>query len=160
MKYELIKKIHNISTCENLTPEEVERLCEPFFKELLHLLINDTTATQRKNPLTASEHEALVLKTYIDTHIDGPLDIGALSQTIYKCPSQTIRIFKKHYNTTPYNYHSEARINEAAKLLETTDLSVKDVAFRLGFNDEHYFSATFKRHTGLTPTEFRRKSLY
>lgn len=159
MKYELIKKIYNISTCENLTPDEMERLCEPFFKELLHYLITDTAATERKKVITASEHDALILKAYIDTHIDAPFDINVLSQTIYKCPSQTIRIFKKHYHTTPYAYHSEARIREAARLLETTNLSVKDVAFRLGFNDEHYFSAAFKKQTGHTPTEFRRKFL-
>lgn len=158
MKYELVKKINEILTDSSLSPSQIEERCSIYFDELLKQLLDGTTQGEKRVVRSASEHEAVVLKTYIDTHIDVPLDIDALAQTIYKCPSQTIRIFKKHYNVTPYTYHSAARIKEASRLLESTDMPIKDIAFTLGFNDEHYFSATFKKQLGFTPTEFRRKS--
>lgn len=44
---------------------------------------------------------------------------------------------------------------EAKRLLQSTDLSIKEIAFQLGFVDHAYFSNFFKSHTGATPTEFR-----
>ena len=107
---------------------------------------------------STTEPEALALKEYLDRNYNQKYDIEALSKLIYKCPSQAIRIFKKHYNVTPYTYHSSVRIREASRLLETTDLPIKDIAFQLGYSDEHYFSASFKKQMGITPSEFRRKS--
>lgn len=103
------------------------------------------------------ELEALALKEYLDQNYNQKYDINALSKLIYKCPSQTIRIFKRHYHITPYAYYSSLRVEKASELLKTTKLSVKEIAFRLGFADEHYFSAAFKQQTGLSPSEFRRE---
>ncbi|TAK32705.1 MAG: AraC family transcriptional regulator [Saprospiraceae bacterium] len=44
---------------------------------------------------------------------------------------------------------------EALRLLEETDLSVKEIAFRLGFEDASYFNRFFKKHFGKTPSEMR-----
>ena len=158
MKYELVKKINEILTDPSLSPSQIEERCSIYFDELLKQLLDGTTQGEKRVVRSASEHEAVVLKTYIDSHYKDRLDINALSQTIYKCPSQTIRIFKKRYNVTPYTYHSSVRIREASRLLETTDLPIKDIAFQLGYSDEHYFSASFKKQMGITPSEFRRKS--
>lgn len=46
---------------------------------------------------------------------------------------------------------------QAKRLLQSTDLSIKEIAFELGFVDHAYFSNSFKSHTGATPTEFREK---
>ncbi|MCH5685442.1 helix-turn-helix domain-containing protein [Niabella sp. W65] len=46
---------------------------------------------------------------------------------------------------------------EAKRLLQSTDLSIKEIAFELGFVDHAYFSNFFKSHTGATPTEFKEK---
>ena len=103
--------------------------------------------------------EAAIIKDYLDTHYSRNYDIEEVSRLIFKCPSQAIRIFKKHYNMTPFAYLSALRIKEAKRLLCSTDLSVRDIAFRLGYGDEHYFSAAFKRETGLNPTQFRKNGL-
>lgn len=105
----------------------------------------------------ADRLEAITVKEYLDQHYNKKYDIDALSKLIYKCPSQTIRIFKKYYRITPYAYYSARRLEEASDLLKNTDLTVKEIAFSLGFADEHYFSAAFKQQTGFNPSEFRKK---
>jgi AraC-like DNA-binding protein len=47
---------------------------------------------------------------------------------------------------------------EAKRLLQSTDLSIKEIAFELGFIDHAYFSNFFKNQTKATPTEFREKA--
>ena len=153
MKYELVKKIHDIIQNPLLTDDQKEERTALYFEQLLVCLLNNSFSPAN----SASEREAVILKSYIDAHYNTNFDIESLSKTIFKCPSQTIRIFKKHYDMTPYTYHCNLRMNEAKKLLTQGNFTVKDIAYRLGFNDEHYFSASFKKQTGMSPTEFRHK---
>jgi AraC-like DNA-binding protein len=66
------------------------------------------------------------------------------------------RTFALHTGLSPHQYRLQIRIGRARALLSETSLSVKEVAFRSGFDSEHYFCRLFKRKTGLTPGEWRR----
>ena len=52
-------------------------------------------------------------------------------------------------------YLTEIRIKKAKELLRMTGLRSADIGYRVGYNDPHYFSSVFKKHTGLSPIEFR-----
>ena len=64
-------------------------------------------------------------------------------------------ICKEHYGKSPKAIILEKKITEAKRLLYFTDLSVKEIAFQLGFEDSSYFSRIFKQKTNLSPTEFK-----
>ena len=49
-------------------------------------------------------------------------------------------------------------LKRAKELLRTTALRSADIAYQVGYSDPHYFSAAFKKHTGLSPTEFRQQA--
>ena len=66
--------------------------------------------------------------------------------------------FKAVAGIPPRRYAIQARIARARELLETTGLSVKEIAAQLGYDDPHYFSRCFRRHTGRTPSAVRRDS--
>jgi transcriptional regulator GlxA family with amidase domain len=66
-------------------------------------------------------------------------------------------MLKSEMNTTPYDYLLERRFAQAKSLLQSTNLLIKEIAFRCGFTDEHYFSDLFKRKCGTTPREYRTK---
>lgn len=69
---------------------------------------------------------------------------------------QMTRYFNKELGTTPIAYVLEYKIAKAKHLLfRNTHLSVKQIAFELGFTDTHYFSRLFKKVTGETPVEYR-----
>ena len=47
------------------------------------------------------------------------------------------------------------RIDRAVELLQQTDIPVREIAVRVGYTDANYFTKVFKRHLGVTPTEYR-----
>lgn len=68
-----------------------------------------------------------------------------------------IRLFRKYKKATPHEYIIRNRINAAMKILETSGASIGEVAEELGYGDRFSFSKQFKKITGLTPSEYRRK---
>ena len=102
--------------------------------------------------------EAQPLRRYLDSHVGLEVSLSALSLLIHRSPSQTIRIFHRAFHTTPYDYLMHKRVETARLLLQNTNLSVREIAMKLQFSDEHYFSNYFKKKTGMSPTRFRRGS--
>lgn len=64
---------------------------------------------------------------------------------------------KSYSGFSPVNYLITIRISEAIKLLKQNDLSVTDIALDTGFYSSQHFATTFKKLTGYTPSEFRKK---
>ena len=104
------------------------------------------------------QSEAAVMKNYIDKNYWKEFDISELAKLIYKSNSQTIRIFKKAYGQTPYDYFLEQRFKLSKELLRNTNMLIKEIAYQVGFQDEHYFSGLFKKRFNMSPREYRRKN--
>jgi AraC-like DNA-binding protein len=66
---------------------------------------------------------------------------------------------KSYSGFSPLNYLITIRIAEAIKLLKRNDLSVTDIALDTGFYSSQHFSTTFKKLTGYTPSDFRKKNI-
>jgi AraC-like DNA-binding protein len=60
---------------------------------------------------------------------------------------------------SPLNYLINIRISEAIKLLKRQDVNVTDIALEIGFYSSQHFATTFKKLTGYTPSEFRKKNI-
>lgn len=60
---------------------------------------------------------------------------------------------------SPLNYLINIRISEAIKLLKRTDVHITDIALDVGFYSSQHFATTFKKLTGYTPSEFRKKNI-
>lgn len=65
------------------------------------------------------------------------------------------KLFKEHTGISPAMYQQDLKLQRAKELLSTTDLSIKEIAFRLNFDSADYFSAKFKAKTGQKPSTFR-----
>ena len=141
-----------IEVCENkdISPEEIRLRCAEICMGML-MYIGESIGGKDK-----IDSDAAIIKDYIDMHTEEKLNICNIAALIYKSESQTIRIFKKNFGVTPYDYHLDNKIKRAKSLLLNTNLSVKETAYRLGFSDEHYFSGIFKKKTGKSPTEIRK----
>lgn len=74
--------------------------------------------------------------------------------------SYLCKIFKNSYNCSVKNYIIKTRINEACRLLETTDMGIQEIAYAVGFSDSIHFMKTFKNHIHKTPTNYRKDSIY
>jgi len=96
------------------------------------------------------------MQDYLNTQITSPFRLEALCRRIARSESQTIRIFRRAFGVTPYNYVLDKKLAFARRLLEDTTLSVGEISDKLCFADEYYFSGLFKRKMGMTPSECRR----
>jgi len=67
------------------------------------------------------------------------------------------RRFRKVLRSTLHQQIQQARITQVQTMLSQTKLSLKEIAFRAGFEYPEYLTVAFKRHTGLSPSEFRRR---
>lgn len=86
------------------------------------------------------------------------ISIAELSESFNLNPTYLSRIFKQTTGRTPTRFLTDLRINSACSLLsEHPDLEVKEVAVRLGFSDQGYFSRLFKKETGKSPLEYKKQ---
>ena len=70
-------------------------------------------------------------------------------------PSYFSRLYKQQTGYNFIDYLIKVRIENAKRLFQTSDLSVKEVSYKTGYIDPNYFSRMFKKITGMTPTEFK-----
>lgn len=65
-------------------------------------------------------------------------------------------IFKKYVNKTPIEYLTEFRLRKSLELLKKTDMTVLEISYEVGFSGACYFSETFRKFFGCTPSEYRK----
>lgn len=99
--------------------------------------------------------ECRQLKEYLDEHYMNDVTLESLSSSIFVSKFHLSREFKKEVGISPIKYVISKRVNEASRLLLETNLPIKDIAIQVGYPNSAYFSQTFKRVTGKTPSEFR-----
>ena len=80
-----------------------------------------------------------------------------LAAEIGMSPRNFIRRFKNATGATPLGYLQKLRIATAKRLLETSESSIQQVSFQVGYEDLIFFRNLFKRHTGLSPGDYRRR---
>jgi len=88
---------------------------------------------------------------------EGKISVEDLSGTLYISKDYLRHLVKKNTGQSPLRHIIESRMEKARHLLETTDLTVSQIADECGFNDVYYFSRFFKRNARLPPAAFRRK---
>lgn len=97
----------------------------------------------------------LQAKNTIDRSEFEKINLNEVCKKVNISKPQLIRSFKEYYNTTPYNYILDMKIQSAKILLMSTNLSVKEIAYKLKFADEYYFSNRFKQKVGLSPKQYK-----
>ncbi|MGW2225094.1 helix-turn-helix transcriptional regulator [Streptomyces formicae] len=88
---------------------------------------------------------------------DPDLDLGAVAAHAGYSRYHFVRVFKEVYAETPGQYLSRRRIERAQDMLRSADLSVTEICVLVGFSSVGTFSSTFKRRTGMTPSEYRSR---
>lgn len=95
------------------------------------------------------------LKNLIETHYKTKHSASDYAELLNISPKALAKITKNHFNKTLTNLISERIIIEAKRELFLTNKSVKEIAYLLGYDDEHYFSRFFKNKADVSPTLYR-----
>lgn len=83
------------------------------------------------------------------------LNMDELAERLHMSKSNVIRVFKKRYGVTPYDYLLSIKIETAKVLLRDTKMTIKEIANKLQISDEHYFSSLFLARVGMRPRDYR-----
>ncbi|NDL68380.1 AraC family transcriptional regulator [Anaerotalea alkaliphila] len=96
------------------------------------------------------------IKDYIDTHYSDELNLEVIAGAMNLSPYYLSHVFKKITGYSPMQYTLRRRIGEAQTLLITTELSITDIASRVGYGNPNYFNVIFTKNIGMSPSKYRK----
>ena len=130
-------------------------------KELIMLLVKTKNAPVVQQILSGLfSPNQYSFKEIIEAHIYSPITISELAQLTNLSESSFKRQFKKIYKDSPARYLRNKKVEKAAALLSVSEERIGDIAFDCGFSDVAHFSATFKKITGLSPSNYRLNHIH
>lgn len=94
-------------------------------------------------------------KEYIGARYNKDISLDDVSREVDISPYYFSKIFKEETGENFIEYVTNIRITKAKELLHGSDLSIKEICGEVGYSDPNYFSRTFKKNVGVTPTEYK-----
>lgn len=165
-----------LSTLMQLTPqqmaqviplvEQMQRECDAiendigaksqafaYFIHLLVLLCRIYADYPRKDNQTVMRiADAL---SYLETHTDRPVGTKELIELTNMSASTLNRHFRNATGYSPVEFHIQRRIEQACRLIRSSDLSLTEISEATGFNDPNYFSRQFRKVMGMNPRQYK-----
>lgn len=105
-----------------------------------------------------TRHDLLDLErvhSLMQAHVHEKLELERLARSVNLSKFHFVKRYRELTGTTPINRFIQLKIERACHLLDTTDKEIKEVAFALGYEDPYYFSRIFRKHMGLSATQYR-----
>ncbi|MBR3771704.1 MAG: helix-turn-helix transcriptional regulator, partial [Clostridium sp.] len=96
-------------------------------------------------------------KFYVTQHLSDELSVSSIAESQFVSANYFSRLFKRVTGEGCNEYIVRKRMEKASMLLKTTNFNTGKIASMVGYNDCNYFSITFKKHFGMSPTYYRNK---
>ena len=123
---------------------------------ILSLIAEVLAKERRKEHLNFYQQTVEKTKYLMESNILGAIDLTNIADQLGISTSRLNDIFKTYTSMTPYQYYIQIKIHKAESLLEQEDISVKEAAYKMGFDDQYYFSRLFKNKTGVSPSDWKK----
>lgn len=134
-------KVKDIPTMENWIDSMIESLILSIRKKV-------------KKPSAWIVKEA---EEYINSNYQHYLTLDLVADKVHVSPAYLSRIFKEEKNESFVRYLNKIRMIKAKQLLSKTQLDIGEVAVKVGFRNQNYFTTVFRKKEGMTPSDFRNK---
>lgn len=92
---------------------------------------------------------------YIEAHLECGLLLTEIAAVAQMSPDHFARLFREATGLTPHQYVVICRIERAKRLLRDTKWPIIDISHQVGFTDQSYFTAVFRKHVAMTPKAYR-----
>lgn len=122
---------------------------------LMGLMIRLRFEAVREIP--GARERVMLTVAYMQEHLEEPFDLDSISAMSGISVSHCSLLFRKITGYAPKNYLNRLRIHRAAQLLNTSALSMEQIARRVGFSDPLYFSKVFRSINGTAPSRYRQR---
>lgn len=158
-QYVLYGKILDGYASSDLRADGMPALLRILAKSIVAQIFYDQNSSDEFSCQPAQSRESRLINrtfAYVSEHMDKPVIIGDILRTLAVNKTSLERIFRRVLNETPQQAILKFKIDRAMEMLQYGE-SIKKTAEGLGFNSIYHFSNTFKRITGLRPTEYQKK---
>lgn len=130
------------------------QVCSGLVINILGQIISLKKSEDFQNALGKAVQKAcLIIRDNLSTNIN----IEKLAADLKVNYSVFRKAFKKYTGLSPMQYHTSLRMKQALYLLTSTNMSIKEISFNLGFCSVFYFSKLFKEKNGQSPGEYRKR---
>lgn len=122
----------------------------------------DTQKIARKHTETSITEERLLIgkaRELVSKNFEKDISPSDLAKELAVSLRQLQRIFKEELNLSPNDFLTTLKMEEAARLLRETSLTISEVAYAVGFNDPSYFGRVFRKYFGKSPKELANERL-
>jgi AraC family transcriptional regulator len=107
--------------------------------------------------IDAHSHDLAIIDDYMVSHLGSDLSLAELAATTGISRFRLIRLCKSHWGETPIQRLARMRMEHGRKLLQETSLSIIEIALECGYGNPSHFAVAFRRFTGMSPREYRRR---
>lgn len=144
---------------------DIELKSSHFFKEdiaatLLEYLLMKCISAEKIEIIPTIDLRILTVCDLIRSNLASNDSIEYIASKVFLSPSRLSHLFKESLGISLVQWRELQRIAESKKLLYFSNISILNIAKSLGYEDPLYFSKIFKKHTGLSPSEFRAIERY
>ena len=148
MTYQFNSRSDYLATIMNLTDYEQMK---NWFLEKMTVACQNVLSKREES----SNNIVDIAKEYIKQNYSKALSLDEVSYYVNISPYYFSKIFKEGTGENFIEYLTNIRIEKAKELLSMSDYSMKEICAMVGYSDPNYFSRSFKKHVGVTPTEFK-----
>lgn len=132
---------------------------EPLCIQKCAYLLQDILISIREKSLDKADNSPLKSSLkYIHSFFTDKISIPYLAGLESLSNSRYVTVFKNQMGKTPNEYIIELRLQFAKKLLDNTNLSIRQISENVGYSDQYFFSRLFKKHMGVSPQNYRNKN--
>jgi len=154
---QLLQKLRQLSKLQS--QPDVELQTRNLISEIWLLLLEELKNTQLKTIQNKNHDRILTMLAYIQENYARKLTLQQIADASAVSTRECLRCFQVSIRQSPMEYLAEYRIQVAARLLETTNLPVTEIAMRTGWGSNSYFTKMFRRLRGKTPCAHRQEYL-
>ena len=143
-------------------PFGAQQIIKNLFEYFLILIYRHRDGIQfdaRAVPINQLHHHAQIavkIQEYLSEHYPERITLEALAASQNISISQLKRVFKEHTGDSVITYLTALRIREAKRLVRESSMNFSQIALSVGYDNIYYFSSVFKKHTGMTLTEYSK----
>ena len=123
-----------------------------FFNELLEYSRNYTSQHSDKNKMLIQK-----VKAYVEEHYAEEITLDDMADMIGYSTYYFMKLIKEYLGMSFGDFLTSVRMNNAKKLLLSTNMSISEVGYSVGYNDANYFARVFKRQEKITPSEYKKQ---
>ena len=154
---QILQKLNQLSKLQN--QPDMEMQTRNLVSEIWLLLLEELKHTEIKSSPLKNKDRILTMLAFIQENYAEKLTLQEIADASAISTRECLRCFQASIQQSPMEYLMEYRIQMAAKLLETTDLSITEIAMETGWGSSSYFTKTFRSFRGKTPNTYRKEYL-